>query len=57
MAEYSTESYASFAKRAESIRGLRPDFKYRDLGVKGATNGDMLVQVILANEPCDRAMG
>lgn len=57
MADYSTESYASYTKCAEWVTGLRPYFRYRDLGVKGATNGDIMVQVLRANQPCTGALG
>ena len=57
MAAYSTESYVTYTRSAVWATGLRPYFKYRDLGVKNATNGDMLVHVIRANKPCEGPMG
>ena len=57
MDTYSTKSYVTYAKSAEWATGLRPYFKYRDLGVKNVTNGDMLVHVIRANKPCEGPMG
>ena len=57
MADYSTQSYVTYKKDAHWATGLRPYFKYRDLGVKKVTNGDILVHVIRANKPCEAPMG
>ena len=37
------------AKDAKWKRGLRDIFDYRDLGIKKATNGDYIAQIIKAN--------
>ena len=51
----------SFAARAQAARwstgGLRPYFAYRDLGIKDATKGEVLAQVIRADRPCEGPMG
>ena len=51
----------SFAARANDARwakgGLRPYFAYRDLGIKDATEGEVLAQVIRADRPCEGPMG
>ena len=41
----------SFHKSAEWKSGMRPYFKYRDLGIVEATKGNVLVHVIRATEP------
>ncbi len=57
MAESSTKSFVSYAKDAQWTTGLRPYFKYRDLGAKDATGGEILVHVLRANQACDGPMG
>ena len=34
-----TTTTTSHAEGSEFVRGLRPFFEYRDLGIKGATDG------------------
>ena len=52
------DAFAAHAKDADWIKdGLRPYFRYRDLGIKNATQGRVLAQVIKAAEPCKGAMG
>jgi hypothetical protein len=57
MAEYSMKSSVLHAKNAQWTSGLRPYFKYRDLGAKDATGGEILVHVLRANQACDGPMG
>ena len=53
-----TCSFASHIKDAQWVKeGLRPYFKYRDLGIKEATDGKVLAHVIRANQPCSRPIG
>ncbi|MDP6053968.1 MAG: cupin domain-containing protein [Candidatus Latescibacteria bacterium] len=52
-----TRAFASHARDANWVVGLRPCFEYRDLGIKDATDGKVLVQVIRANQTCDGPMG
>ena len=52
------DAFAAHAKDAEWIKdGLRPYFRYRDLGIKNATQGRVMAQVIKAAEPCKGPMG
>lgn len=51
------KAFASHARDAQWVTGLRPYFKYRDLGIKDATDGNVLVHVIKANKECDGPMG
>ncbi len=52
------DAFAAHAKDAEWIKdGLRPYFRYRDLGIKDATQGRVMAQVIKAAEPCKGPMG
>jgi mannose-6-phosphate isomerase-like protein (cupin superfamily) len=44
---------ASHAKDAVFVRGLRPFFDYRDLGIKKATNGRVVAHIIRAVEGAD----
>jgi mannose-6-phosphate isomerase-like protein (cupin superfamily) len=44
---------ASHAKDAVFVRGLRPFFDYRDLGIRGATDGRVVAHVIRAVEGAD----
>ena len=57
MTEKTTKAFASHAKDAQWTTGLRPYFKYRDLGIKDATDGKVLAHVIRADQPCEEAMG
>ena len=57
MTEKTSKAFASYAKDAQWNTGLRPYFKYRDLGIKDATDGKVLAHVIRANQPCDIPMG
>ena len=57
MAKYSKKSFVSYAKDAQWTTGLRPYFKYRDLGAKDATGGETLVHVLRANQACEGPMG
>ena len=50
-------SFAAHAKDAQWVDDLRPYFKYRDLGIKAATEGRVLAQVIRAEQPCVGSMG
>ena len=50
-------SFAAHAKDAKWVDDLRPYFKYRDLGIKAATEGRVLAQVIRAEQPCVGSMG
>jgi uncharacterized RmlC-like cupin family protein len=38
---------------ADFVNGLRPYFKYRDLGMTEATGGKLMAQVIRPTKPCD----
>ena len=52
------DAFAAHAKDAEWVKdGLRPYFRYRDLGMKSATQGRVMAQVIKAVEPCKGTMG
>ncbi len=57
MTEKTTKAFASHAKDAQWENGLRPYFKYRDLGIKDATEGKVMAHVIRAVQPCEEAMG
>ena len=60
MAKKEVTAFVSHAKSAQWTTytdGIRPYFKYRDLGIKDATDGRVLVHVICANGPCPKAMG
>ncbi len=48
---------ASRSQDAHWVKGFRPYFVYRDLGVREATAGKVLAHVIRANEPCAGPMG
>ena len=53
-----SDAFAAHAKDAEWVKdGLRPYFRYRDLGMKSATQGRVMAQVIKAVEPCKGPMG
>jgi len=50
-------AFAAHAKDAKWVKeGLRPYFKYRDLGIKDATDGKVLAHIIRAAQPCEGAM-
>ena len=52
------DAFAAHAKDADWVKdGLRPYFRYRDLGITDATQGRVLAQVIKAAEPCKGPMG
>ena len=51
------QAFAAHVKDAEWTTGFRPYFQYRDLGVKDATEGRVLAQVIRAAQPCGGPMG
>jgi quercetin dioxygenase-like cupin family protein len=51
------KAFAAHARDANWVVGLRPYFKYRDLGIKDATDGKVLAQVIKANQSCEGPMG
>jgi mannose-6-phosphate isomerase-like protein (cupin superfamily) len=55
--KYVTKSFVSHAKDATWTEGLRPYFRYRDLGAKEATGGDVLVHMLQARKACDGPMG
>ena len=57
MTEKTTKSFAAHAKDARWGKDLRPYFAYRDLGIKDATEGKVLAQIIRADQPCAGAMG
>ncbi len=57
MAENTLQSFAARAGDAQWIKGLRPYFVYRDLGMKGATEGRVMAHVIRADQSCDGPMG
>ena len=57
MSEKTTGAFASHAKGADWTQGLRPYFKYRDLGIKDAAKGKVMAQVIRAEQPCEGPMG
>lgn len=57
MTEKTTKAFASHAKDAQWTTGLRPYFKYRDLGIKDATEGKVMAHVIRAEQPCEEPMG
>ena len=51
-------AFVAHAKGAKWDKdGLRPYFSYRDLGIKDATEGRVLAQVIRADEPSKGPMG
>lgn len=52
MAEATGKSYAAHAADAKWTEGLRSYLSYRGLGIKEATDGKVLAQVIRANESC-----
>ena len=57
MTEKTIKSFAAHAKDARWAKDLRPYFAYRDLGIKDATEGKVLAQIIRADQPCAGAMG
>ena len=57
MPEKTIKSFAAHAKDARWGKDLRPYFAYRDLGIKAATEGRVLAQVIRAEQPCVGSMG
>lgn len=58
MVEDKATSFSARAINASWARGgLRPYFAYRDLGIKEATSGEVLAQVIRADRPCEGPMG
>ena len=58
MADKTTRSFAAHSKDAKwEKEGLRPYFKYRDLGIKEATEGRVLAHIIRADQPCAGALG
>jgi quercetin dioxygenase-like cupin family protein len=58
MTEKTTKSFAARANDAQWTRdGLRPYLAYRDLGIKNATQGKVLAQIIRAAQPCGGPMG
>ena len=58
MVEDKATSFSARAIDASWSRGgLRPYFAYRDLGIKEATSGEVLAQVIRADRPCEGPMG
>lgn len=58
MVEHKATSFAAKAVGARWTKGgLRPYFAYRDLGIKDATEGEVLAQVIRADRPCEGPMG
>ena len=57
MTTKTTGAFAAHAKDAQWARGLRPYFKYRDLGIEEATAGRVLAHVIRADQPCEGPMG
>ena len=57
MTEKKIRAFASHAKNAQWEKGLRPYFKYRDLGIKDATEGRVQAHVIRAIKPCAQAIG
>jgi mannose-6-phosphate isomerase-like protein (cupin superfamily) len=44
--------HVSHLEDAPFVRGLRPYFKYRDLGMSEATGGKLMAQVIAPDGPC-----
>lgn len=57
MAKTTGKSYAAHAADANWAEGLRTYLSYRGLGIKEATDGKVMAQVIRANEPCSGPMG
>ena len=57
MTEKTGRSFVAHATDARWRKDLRPDFAYRDLGIKDATEGKVLAQIIRADQPCTGAMG
>jgi len=58
MTNMNTKSFVAQNDGAQWTRdGLRPYFAYRDLGIKKATDGKVLAQIIRAAEPCEGPMG
>ena len=53
MTTKTTGAFAAHAKDAQWAKGLRPYFKYRDLGIEEATAGRVLAHVIRADQPCE----
>ena len=52
MTTKTTGAFAAHAKDAQWAKGLRPYFKYRDLGIEEATAGRVLAHVIRAERIC-----
>jgi len=57
MTEKTTKSFVAHAGDAQWGKDLRPDFAYRDLGIRDATEGKVLAQIIRAEQPCAESMG
>ena len=58
MSENTNKAFAAHAKDAQWVEdGLRPYFRYRDLGIKEATEGRVLAHIIRAEQPCTGPMG
>ncbi len=57
MAEHTSKSFAARTGDADWVKGLRPYFVYRDLGMKEATEGRVMAHVIRAAQSCDGPMG
>ena len=57
MANNETASFVAHSKGAQWTKGLRSYFSYRDLGIKEATHGKVLAQVIRAEHSCEGPMG
>ena len=58
MAKDNAKSFAAKAIDARWTKGgLRPYFAYRDLGIRDATEGEVLAQVIRAARRCEGPMG
>ena len=60
MADEKVSAFAAHARDAKWVKdkdGLRPYFRYRDLGIKDATEGRVLAHIIRAAQPCPGTMG
>tara|TARA_B100001750_G_scaffold228219_1_gene222494 strand:- start:367 stop:753 length:387 start_codon:yes stop_codon:yes gene_type:complete len=57
MTETKSKSFAARVGDANWLKGLRPYFVYRDLGMKNATQGRVMAHVIRADQACDGPMG
>lgn len=57
MGDNRTKSFAARAEGAQWTKGLRSYFAYRDVGINDATEGEVGVQVIRAEQPCEGPMG